>query len=163
MTDDSPKPALDSAPWHPKLKRFYDYWRRIHPPAGLPGRQHVEPAELTPLLPNMWLLDVQRRPFRLRYRLVGTRIVDLAERDLTGQWLDEAHPHSRDEPGFFADFEAVVERGQPNWRKGKPTLYLRHKDFATIERLALPLARDGTEVDVIMACTVFHSPDGSVI
>jgi len=151
---------LDTTPWHPKLRGVYDYWRRIHPAAGLPGRQHVEPADLTGALPNLWLLDVQRQPFRLRYRLVGTRITELAGRELTGQWLDEAHPHSLAEPGFFANFLAAVEHHQPTWRKGKPTLYLHDKDFTTIERLLLPLARDGANVDIIMACTVFHTSDG---
>jgi len=155
------EPLPDTAPWHPKLRGVYEYWRSIHPAAGLPGRQHVEPGDLTRVLPSLWLLDVQREPFRLRYRLVGTRITELVGRELTGQWLDEAHPHSLEEPGFFVNFLAVVERHQPSWRKSKPTLYLHDRDFTTIERLLLPLARDGATVDMIMACTVFHALDGT--
>jgi PAS domain len=165
MPDDEQKrlPDLDVSAWHPRLQRLHDYWKRVHPASGLPGRQHVDPLAIPDLLPNLWLLDVERDPFRLRYRLVGTRITELSGRELTGLFLDEAHPHATEIPDFFRRFRAVVETGQPSWRRGVPTLYLHHKDFTTIERAALPLARDGVSVDMILAMTVFYQPDGTVL
>lgn len=35
----------------PKIRAAYDYWRRIHPAQGLPGRQHFDPANIPRLLP----------------------------------------------------------------------------------------------------------------
>lgn len=64
------------AEWHPRICRLYSYWQTKHPPNGLPGRQHIDPLELRDLLPTIWLLDVQREPFRLRYPVVGTGIVE---------------------------------------------------------------------------------------
>lgn len=148
------------ASWHPKLQRFYRYWRQIHPPQGLPGRCHLDPLAIPDLLPGMWLLDVQPDPFRLRYRLVGTRIVDAIGREVTGQWVDEAHPHLVGDPAYFERYRTVAETGLPSWRRGKVKAWTPD-DYREIENLAVPLASDGRTVDVITVVTVFHFPDGS--
>ena len=76
----------DRAAWHPQCCTFYEYWLRITPPGRLPGRQHVSPLEIVPLLPRVWLLDVTRAPLRFRYRLVGTGEALTLGREVTGQW-----------------------------------------------------------------------------
>lgn len=147
------------ARWHPRLRRFHDYWLSLHPQGGgLPGRQHLEPTQIPDCLPTLWLLEVHREPLRFRYRLVGTRIVELSGRELTGLWLDEAHPGA---VALSDTLVTVAERAIPDWRRGKPRLFLAHKDFIEIERLMLPLAKDGRTVDMIVACTVPYRPDGS--
>lgn len=154
---------IDITAWHPKLQRLYRYWESIHPADGLPGRRHFDPVAVADLLQNIWLMDVQREPFRLKYRLVGTLVVSWIGKDHTGRWLDEVHPHilaapaAKDtEPGDYARFRRVVDSGVPDWRRGKPTLSLVHKDFVEIERLVLPLASDGRTVDILLVGTIFH-------
>jgi hypothetical protein len=144
--------------WHPRLKRLYEYWKAIHPPQGLPGRQEFDPAALPDLLPSLWILDVQREPFRLRYRLVGTSIVCSAPGGLTGQWLDDVRPEIRDMPGYFDRHLAVVETKLPSWRRGPPHFQLGAA-VASLENLFLPLARDGQYVDMILAATVYYRFD----
>jgi hypothetical protein len=58
--------------WHPMVLSFYEYWLSVAPPGRLPGRQHIRPEDLVPMLPRLWMLDVHRNPLRFRYRLVGT-------------------------------------------------------------------------------------------
>src|ERR1700686_2539143 len=70
--------------WPPLVRRFYDYWLSVAPPGRLPGRQHIAPEDLVPMLPRLYLLDVYRKPLRFRYRLVGTEIVHSVGRELTG-------------------------------------------------------------------------------
>src|SRR5260221_14317471 len=82
--------------WHPGLQRLYEYWKAIHPLQGLPGRQEFDPAAVPDLLPNLWMLDVQREPFRLRYRLFGTSIPYPAPGATTGQWPPAPRPATRD-------------------------------------------------------------------
>ncbi len=154
---------IDTSAWHPKLRRLNDYWRSIHPRDGLPGRQHLDPLAIPDILPHLWLMDVQRGPFRLKYRLLGTLLVEWIGKDHTGRWLDEVHPHVLESAdplaqgtGALPRLKSVVDTGVPNWRRGKPTLFLAHKDFVEIERLVLPLASDGRNVDVLIAATVFH-------
>jgi hypothetical protein len=128
--------------WHPKLQRLLQYWKSIHPPQGLPGRQHLDPLAIADLLAGIWLLDVQREPFRLRYRLAGTRIVEAIGREVTGQWLDEAHPHLAGKPEYLERFREVAETGVPSRRRGPARLW-RHEDYREIENTVFPLATDG--------------------
>jgi hypothetical protein len=146
--------------WHPRLKRLHDYWKAIHKPAGLPGRQDFDPVAIADLLPNVWMLDVQREPFRLRYRLVGTSIACSAPGGLTGRWLDEVKPESRTIPGYFDRHRAVVETGMPSWRRGR-SYSQTDATFASLENLFLPMARDGRDVDMILAATIYYRFDAT--
>jgi hypothetical protein len=100
--------------WHPKVARFFLYWRSIHPASGLPGRQHFEPLAIHSLLPGIWLLDIQREPFRLRYRLAGTEAVEAIGAEVTGQWMDEAHAVVAREPAHMDRYRTVVEQRVPS-------------------------------------------------
>lgn len=145
--------------WHPKLERLYRYWLSINPGNGLPGRQHVDPIAIPDLLPNIWLLDVQREPFRLRYRLVGTRIVERLGREVTGDWLDEAHPHLAGDPQYFERYRSVVLSRVSSWRRGPP-FFRQDEHVAEIENLILPLASNGNDVDILMIITVRYNDEG---
>jgi hypothetical protein len=153
------KPMLETTDWHPRAVQLYRYWLSICPSSGLPGRRHFDPVAVPDLLPGIWLLDVQRHPFRLRYRLAGTGIVEAIGHEVTGQWLDDAHPNVRGNRLFFDRYEEAVLTGAPSWRKGPPRLWT-HRDFGTIENLLLPLANDASTVDMLCAFTVLYRPNG---
>ena len=152
----------DISSWHPDIQEIYRYWLAIHPESGLPGRQHFDPLDVGQFLPRLWLLEVQHTPFRLWYRLAGTRVCELAGRELTGLWFDEAHSHIADKPDSLNRFRQVVGSGEPSRRRGAPNLFLVEKaDFTEIENLLMPLAQDGRTVDMILSYTVFYRLDGS--
>jgi hypothetical protein len=141
----------------PRLRRLYDYWLSLRPAAGgLPGRQHIDPAAIRDLLPWIWMVDVERNPLRFRYRLLGTEQVHAMERDFTGRFLDEAHP-SFVASVSYPQYVAAAERAEIGYRRGPPVFHLS-KDYVAIERLLLPLAKDGATVDVLVAITVYFSP-----
>jgi hypothetical protein len=146
--------------WHPRIRRLYDYWAAAAPCGVLPGRQHVEPADFPDLLPDIWLLDVQRDPFRLRYRLAGTHVVNCVGRELTGRWMDQVQPLSM-APGYLDRYRDVVETGKPSWRRGPPRLHAE-RGYSVLENILLPLARDGKNVDMLLALTVCYRQDGTV-
>jgi hypothetical protein len=149
LTIDRAAPAETPQDWHPKIHRLMDYWRSLHPAEGLlPGRQHVDPGAIANLLPHLFLVDVERVPLRFKYRLVGTDYVQMMGRDLTGEYLDTVHPGF---PGpILEQYIDTVEHRRPAYRKG-PVMYANaKKDYLTVERLIVPLARNGAEVDMIM-------------
>jgi hypothetical protein len=153
--------VLDTAGWHPRATRLYRYWRSIHPRAGLlPGRQHFDPIEVPELLPGIALLDVTRDPFRLRYRLCGTAMVDAIGREVTGLWLDEAHRDGDAAAAYLARCRRLVRDGAPNWDKAPSRLWAQ-RDVALVESLLLPLARDGRNVDMLCSFGLPYHPDGS--
>lgn len=146
----SPEPA---AHWHAKIAQFFRYWRSIHPTQGLPGRQHLDPLAIPTLLPGIWLLDVQREPFRLRYRLAGTETVEAIGVEVTGLWMDEVNPMPLQDRHYLERYRAIVDERQPSWRRGPPLLM--SKRVRTIENLVVPLAADGVTVDMMAGMTVF--------
>ena len=139
---------------HDDIKTLYDYWREIAPAGRLPGRQHFDPIAFPQLLPNIWLIDVHRDPFRFWRRLVGTRIEEFAGRSLVNGWVaDGADEKCRS--NVHEILTDVVVTGQPSWRRGKSTI--RHeKEYAELERIYLPLAADGVTIDMILAMTLFN-------
>jgi hypothetical protein len=50
------------------------------------------------LLPFMFICDAEHNPFRVRYRLVGTRAVEVTGFDITGRYLDELLSAEADQP-----------------------------------------------------------------
>lgn len=148
---------------HPRLRRVMDHWLAARTEgAGLPSRATIDPGAVRADLPYVWLLDVQQAPFRLRYRLVGTKIAEAAKRALTGLWLDEAHADGGAEWAVARARRAAAER-RPDWSRGPQSLFpqtaLRHG----IETLMLPLAADGRNVDMLLCCSAFHRNDGKAV
>ncbi|HTZ79356.1 MAG TPA: PAS domain-containing protein [Stellaceae bacterium] len=141
----------------PRLRHLHDYWRSVHPPGGgLPGRQHIDPCDLVPLLRWIWMMDVRRDPLRFRYRLVGTEQVNVMGRDFTGRWLDEAHEQFLSSVSH-AQYVTSVERGEIGYLKGSPPYHVT-KDFLQVERLLVPLAANGEDVDILLALTIYLQP-----
>lgn len=154
----------DSEPashWHVKIARFFRYWRSIHPAAGLPGRQHLDPLDIPSLLPGIWLLDIQREPFRLRYRLAGTETVEAIGSEVTGRWMDEVNPRPLLDDSYLDRYRVIVAQHLPSWRRGPPLLM--SKRVRTIENLVVPLAADGVTVDMLAGLTVFDFDPGAVL
>jgi len=137
-----------------RVVELHRYWRAIRPAQErLPGRQHFDPVAVPQLLRWLWLVDVTRDPLRFRYRLVGSEHVAALGRDATGEWLDEAHPafpSSSAHPAFLA----AAEGAEIAHYRGPPVYFVR-KDFLSIERLILPLARDGVLPNILLGITVF--------
>jgi hypothetical protein len=152
----------DRSNWHPLVRAFYDYWVSVSPPGRLPGRQHVAPEDVPQFWSRMWMLDVHRNPLRYRYRLCGTEMVRSLGREVTGTWLDEAHPQLIENPQSRERFRYMAETGQPTWRRGPP-LWTRDPEHRVIETCLVPLAADGVTVDKILGLSVMSDTHGKSI
>ena len=143
----------------PNLRRFLEYWSSKAAEGRLPGRQHIDPLEIPELLSSIVMMDVVREGdggVRFRLRLVGTEIVALHGRDLTGHWLDEAFPSGAAEDVVTAN-RMVVESRQPHyWRNA---LHSAGREHVRYERLMCPLAADGQTVDMLIGVFAFEKID----
>lgn len=141
----------------PKICDLIRYWLSIHPGSHLPGRQHFEPLDLVPLLPNIILTDIEPDDRRYRCRLVGTEVVRAFGFDFTGQFFVDALPGFRESFAYRHRIE-VETSGLPSYRIGESSIQFR-LDYAPIERLHLPLAADGHTVDMILSMTLYERRD----
>jgi hypothetical protein len=64
------------------------YWQSL---AGgdAPDHNLVEPGPILDLLPYLLLAEFEDDPFRVRYRLSGSKLDFISNIDLTGRYLDE--------------------------------------------------------------------------
>jgi len=151
-TVESPVPPEDC---HPKIGEAYAYWLRIHPPRGLPGRQHFDPTDIPGLLRHIRMLDVEGQPPRFKIRVVGTQYAERLGHDTTGQYLDELF-EGFEGSRFHRGLLDVIESKRPIWRRG-PLQWFCREEYSSVERIHLPLARDGETVDMVLTVSVYLS------
>lgn len=145
----------------PIIQALVDHWLDLHPaPSILPGRQHIDPEALSRLhknvLPHIWLLDVEANPRRYRLRLIGSALTGAGSPGRPGRFLDEV-----DTTGVVTErVNPVVDSRRPAFRRGAPVLP-HSKAVAELENVYLPLATDGVQVDMILACTLYTFRQGA--
>lgn len=130
------------------------YWESKRGDRTLPSRADLDPpVDLPEHLAHLCLIDVQRQPLRMRYRLVGTGIVQVLGRDSTGKWYHELYP-----PDVLAQLDEqyrwMISKRRPLRTFGR-SVY-EDTDFYDFEMLSLPLASDGETVDMVLGKLVFR-------
>lgn len=126
-----------------------DYLARLAPEGGLPGRQHIDPADFAKYAHRVNLAEAVRIGGRLRFRfrLVGTTQTRMAGREITGKFVEDAVL-----PEFAArilgNMRAAVETAKPVYDR----FPMPHPERTRIdsERVYFPLARDGKTVDMLL-------------
>ena len=135
-----------------------NYWQRLRGSRAAPLWGALDVDELARMVDNMQFCDVVDDSGRMRFvvRFCGARIVQ-AYGECNDQYFDEKLPPLlRDQ--VLAIYRHTAQTGQPVFtvcrvpdRDGKPV------DF---ERLLLPFARDGVNVDRILAMLEWVSVEG---
>ncbi|NKB57400.1 MAG: PAS domain-containing protein [Alphaproteobacteria bacterium] len=137
-----------------EVQEIVRYWQSIHRNGELPDRRQIDPCDIPDLLPGIALVDIERSPFRFKFRLLGERMNLYHGRNFTGRWLDEVFPHF-DKTETPKDFIFVTEQGNPSYRLGRPLMTFE-KSFIEMERVFLPFRNGRASVDLVMAYTIFR-------
>ncbi|WP_439816188.1 PAS domain-containing protein [Zavarzinia sp. CC-PAN008] len=114
--------------------------------APVPQRANLSPKVLKPLLPNL-LISEYVGDGRVRYRLVGTRVVELGRYDFTGMFLDDMA--FNDALDWQAAYRAM--RREPRPLYGTSAITLVDGSFVPYEFGMFPLSFDGRSVDQVVA------------
>lgn len=150
-------PLTDFADLPPKLAALNTWWRQTleAKEGALPGRADVDPAALRNLLPHIALVDVLRHPLDWRYRLVGTRLVEVMGGERTGKRMRELLSPPAIE-GSVMLMTRLLDTRAPLAFTG--TLYWLEKDYVSFTALVLPLSNDGAEIDMGLMGLDFELP-----
>jgi hypothetical protein len=137
----------------PYLSALLRYWEKKRGTRAMPRRRDIDPLDMPPaLLPHLELVELAQG--RLRYRLVGTAIVDAMGRDPTGRFLDQvlAGAHGR----FI---ERVHRAAVSALRPVFGLCWLRRSvgGDLVLRRVVAPLSEDGSVVHMTLAATSFGS------
>jgi hypothetical protein len=113
----------------------------------LPARSDFSHDDFRQFMGNIVLVDVETDPRRYRYRLIGSNVTELVERDMTGRYLDDIYG----EPDFrkvVHSFSTIMENRQPI--RGYSDVSHARKGHIHVEVLDAPLASDGVNTDMII-------------
>ena len=113
----------------------------------MPARPDIDPVHIPALLPHVILVDVLGAPPVFRYRLIGTGVTEMANRDATGRILDESLYGANTER-ILAAYRDVVAQAAPV--AVREIVQFVPKDWIRTEVLLLPLSADGRAVDMIL-------------
>ncbi len=116
-------------------------------------RSDLDPTAIPKLLPHLILSEVGDGGWAIRYRLVGTNIVEAHGSDYTGLRVEQLTS------GATLDFTRrlygeVVSKALPVYSEGK--FRWAGKEYRWTKRLHLPLSRDGSAIDMVLAGQVFE-------
>jgi hypothetical protein len=134
----------------PEIEVLYRYWDDKRGNRRMPRRADLDPADLTPYLPSILLVDVVPDDRLYVYRLVGTREVTMRGNDPTGKpvmentFLDRAQA--------LRNYDQVVLSKAPHV-DATPTTS-EDREWLDMETIFLPLSEDDDEVDKILVYTV---------
>jgi hypothetical protein len=138
----------------PKTRRLYDYWDRLRGDRVAPSRRDIDPAALHDLLPNLMIVDIERHPFRVRYRLVGTEIVAVTGFEFTGRYLDEiALPE--DDADFAAFYHKAATDRAPVF--GRPIWHAKQWVALQYDIAVFPLSDDGETINKAFAAEFYDA------
>jgi hypothetical protein len=70
------------------IQQFHQHWLHVCRNGRVPSRADIDPTNFKRILPNVILANIERNPFRVRYRLCGTRVAEFCG-NLTGRYLDD--------------------------------------------------------------------------
>lgn len=117
----------------------------------MPGRNSIRPADIPRLLPHVSLIEIERSPLRFRFRLAGTRLRDLYDREVTGLYLDEVDWGGQSEY-WRAAHHRVAETGRP--AQGVVRGLRAVKDHLVHFWLRLPLSTERAQPGIILGYDV---------
>jgi hypothetical protein len=102
------------------------------------------------------LVDVQHEPRRLRYRLIGTRVVAANAEDRTGRFLDDVD-FIKNNPSVNKHYNSVVDNAEP-FLSLEPFFNRSNSLIYQAKRLLQPLFSDDKTVDMLL--TYFYFTTG---
>ncbi len=132
----------------PETAAFYRYWDSKRQGRVMPSRADLDPLEMRPWLPGIILVDVLRNPYRLIYRVVGTRSVNIRDAEVTGRRVEDGR-HGDKLNHVLENYRLVVEE-QTLVYDCDGTLNRDAHPIST-EVLLLPLSSDGKTVDQVIS------------
>jgi len=131
-----------------RVRELHRYWQSKCDDGSLPARAAIDPTEIPRLLPYLVIAEIEAAPLRVRYRLVGTGVVEDHGSDFTNRYLEDCD--FAVEPLLLECYRQLVETQatvfayyewhKEDWQGAKGAVGANETGF-------FPLSSDGAKVD----------------
>lgn len=139
----------------PILGPAHGYWQVKRGARTMPRRRDINPVEIPRLLPNLQITELVEGGRRIRYRLVGTAIVQAYGAELTGKYFDEVF--SAERLRFVeANYRIICHEKCPLLVCNR---YVSARDARLVcTRMVMPLSEDDITVNQCLTAMSFQYP-----
>ena len=131
----------------PYLVDLLALWRSKMRDGKIPSRSDFQAEEFMQFGGRIVLIDVERQPLRFKYRLIGSHITNVLDRDSTGKYLDEIY-----DSDFYTKavetYKRNIDEKIPFRAHGE--MVHAFKPYLSFEAVDIPLSSDGESVDMIL-------------
>lgn len=141
------KPPLSESA-HTSLRELFEYWSERRGDRRMPARSDIDPADIPSLLPHLLLADVEGEVADVRFRLVGTELVESFGGEFTGHHLSELD-YGNEAEAVAESYARAINTGEPQFKISH--FWTRDDRPRRIQQLLLPLSEDGEHVSMILA------------
>ena len=142
---------------HPDLRGLYAYWRSKHQDGRPPSRADIDPIDMRAWLSHLILTDIDAESADVRFRVIGTWMVDRIGRDDTGMSMREIGLNPSRQT-ILDSYLQVASTLRPHVSEGLFFDRYRIQRHIRTERILLPLSRDGETCDMVLAAIYFRDP-----
>jgi hypothetical protein len=139
----------------PALQEIASHWGSMRGANDLPAWEQLDLGALGTQISLVWVYRYDLQTGRFTGRLAGDRITKGLGKNLRGLPLDDAHS-AQDYLWVHRYLTRVVTEGAGYRSAGK--LFKQAGRFVEGERIALPLASDGSHADGVMGASDYRHP-----
>lgn len=135
------------------------YWRARVDGGIAPCRKRFDPADLPELLPHIVIVDFAEKPEDIRYRLIGTKVVQISGLDFTGMRLGDCDFASIDKEIWAESYRRIGETAAPIYGKAEIPID-GEQTISVMEEFAIfPLSHDGSAIHQCIAIEDYEPLD----
>ena len=135
----------------PLIREMLEYWQSKCADGRLPRPGDIDPTEIPRLIASVVICDLEDSPFRVRYRLAGTRQVYILGHELTGRYVDELD--WQEGPFVHRIFRRARDTAAPVF--GYYHWTFRESTPGASEFGLFPLSEDGSRVSRVLGIDTF--------
>ncbi len=144
------------------LLQLYDYWLSKRRGREMPSMADIDVMEITELLPNIMLVDVEADGTAYRLRMVGAALTSALGHDSRGKLLGDILPDGTFKDYVTGLYKEMVDEGCGLFCECEHGDAVRK--WHTTVRLLLPLSDDGETVTTALVGQVYETEtEGEII
>ena len=126
------------------LRRLFDYWQALRGERFAPSWREVDPGAIKSLLPHIIVAELEQEPFDVRFRFVGTTIVEAYGEDFMGRSLRSLEPTGGIDL-WLSIYARLAETKRPCF--GRYSLSSDYVRTQYVDAGIFPLSANGETVD----------------
>jgi len=136
-----------------RLNERHRYWRESRGKRPRPSRGDIRPAEMVPILRNLFLVDVGAKG-DFRFRLAGSQFTENTGLPMAGSSIASIFPELfclevREAWSHCAEQSATI--------LGRGRFWIPERDFLNWEGVVLPLSEPDQPVNMLFGAIEFHA------